>query len=151
MPRTIVIPNEVFFENLLDELHRSGTVRLPVKGNSMFPFLRDSRDAVVLRALEDGETPVVGDICLFRFNGRYILHRLVGRKGEQFVFRGDGNPRGKETVPADSIFAVAEKKIAPSGEETDCRSEDWRRFSRFWPKTYLVRRLLIAVLHRILG
>lgn len=151
MPDTLVIPNEEFFDNIVDELRRNGRVHLLVKGSSMFPFFRDSKDAVVLRRLEAGEMPRRGDVCLFRSGRHYILHRCVGRRTDgKFVFRGDGNPRGRELAVREEIYAVAEKRTAPSGEEWSCSSMSWRILSALWPNDYLFRRFLVGVLRRLL-
>lgn len=165
MSRNIVVPNEEFFDNIVDEMRVTGRVKLLVRGGSMFPFFRDSVDTVVLRALDENEPLHRGEIYLFKSNGRYILHRLVGIKREhcvgtelehpvgvervKYVFRGDGNPKGSETATRDMVFAVAEKRIAPSGEEWSCNSKPWKFLSALWPKDYLFRRLVVGVLRRL--
>lgn len=191
MSRNIVVPNEEFFDNIVDEMRVTGRVKLLVRGGSMFPFFRDSVDTVVLRALDENEPLHCGEIYLFKSNGRYILHRLVGIKREhcagtelehpvgiereakrectagveqdrsvgikretkseglKYVFRGDGNPKGSETAARDMVFAVAEKRIAPSGEEWSCNSKSWKFLSALWPKDYLFRRFIAGVLRRL--
>lgn len=155
MSRNIVVPNEEFFANIVDEMRVTGRVKLLVRGGSMFPFFRDSVDTVVLRALEENEPLHRGGIYLFKSNGRYILHRLASvkretnRDGLKYVFRGDGNPKGSETATRDMVFAVAEKRIAPSGEEWSCNSKSWKFLSALWPKDYLFRRLVVGVLRRL--
>ncbi len=175
---SIVIPNDVFFENLIDELSTSGSVLLTVKGWSMFPFFRNEKDAVLLRPFNPSAGLAKGDVALFRYRGKYILHRCTGcgfispegqivmLSGSKlnfvrhwtslpasptpvYVFRGDGNPRGVEYAPAEEVYAVVEKKIAPSGKEWSCSSFSWKLFSRLWPSAYLLRRLFVGVLRRI--
>lgn len=155
MSRNIVVPNEEFFDNIVDEMRVTGRVKLLVRGGSMFPFFRDSVDTVVLRALDENEPLHRGGIYLFKSNGRYILHRLesvkreANRDGLKYVFRGDGNPKGSETATRDMVFAVAEKRIAPSGEEWSCNSKSWKFLSALWPKDYLFRRFIVGVLRRL--
>ncbi len=149
----IVIPNDIFFENLLDELSTSGSVLLTVKGWSMFPFFKNEKDAVLLRPFDPSAGLAKGDVALFRYKGKYILHRCTGwgmRSGSAvYIFRGDGNVRGQEYASADEVFAVVEKKIAPSGKEWSCNSFSWKLCSRLWPSAYLLRRLFLGVLRRI--
>lgn len=184
MSRNIVVPNEEFFDNIVDELRVAGRVKLLVRGGSMFPFFRDSIDTVVLLELGEDEPLHRGGIYLFKSNGRYILHRLARVKHRKvvdcggcpprsteetqgsaegqkkfgcsiksvepvYIFRGDGNPKGKEVASRDMVFAVAEKRIAPSGEEWSCNSKSWKLLSALWPKDYLFRRLFVGVLRRI--
>ena len=177
---SIVIPNDVFFENLIDELSTSGSVLLTVKGWSMFPFFRNEKDAVLLRPFNPEEGLRKGDVALFRYRGKYILHRctgcgfispdgqivmlsqsklksILGRRAASlppsptpvYVFRGDGNPRGSEYAPAEAVYAVVEKKIAPSGKEWSCSSFSWKLCSRLWPSGYLLRRLFVGTFRRI--
>ena len=150
---SIVIPNEVFFENLIDELSSCGSVLLTVKGWSMFPFFRNEKDAVLLRPFNPEAGLAKGDVALFRYRGKYILHRCAGwglKDGASvYIFRGDGNPRGSEYAPAEEVYAVVEKRIAPSGREWSCSSFSWKLLSRLWPSGYLLRRLFIGVLRRI--
>ena len=65
------------------------TVRFRVRGNSMYPLLRDRTDEVALRPRNKEETPHKGDIVLFHYQGRHILHRVVRIKGNRLEMRGD--------------------------------------------------------------
>ena len=70
----IVLPNEVFLEEVAVLLDEGREVTLSPKGSSMLPFIREGRDSVVLR-----KEPAVhkGDIVLVRLPGRYVLHRII--------------------------------------------------------------------------
>ena len=222
----IVIPNDIFFENLLDELGNSGQVLLNVKGCSMFPFFRDGKDSALLRPFVPAEGLKKGDVALFRFHGRFILHRCIGKRASAYIFRGDGNCKGTEWAQPENVFAVVKKRLAPAGgpsagvsstgvslagassagvsstgaslagassagvsssgvssevssevssgvspgvssgassavssgsssgvssgwKEWDCDSFSWKLCSILWPRTYIVRRLLLAFLRRV--
>lgn len=145
----IVIPNDIFFENLLDELGNSGHVLLNVKGFSMFPFFRNEKDAAELRPFVPEDGLKKGDVALFRFHDRFILHRCVGRRASAYIFRGDGNCKGTEWARPEDVLAVVEKRVSPSGKEWSCESFSWKLCSMLWPRTYIVRRLLLAFLRRV--
>lgn len=165
----LTIPNDIFFDNLLDELKESGHVLLGVKGFSMMPFLRNGKDSVLLAPFDRSKGLKRGEVALFRFKGRWIMHRCTGtavlrpdgrlegfRHGKDigvgrvvYIFRGDGNCSGKEWAERAEIYAVAEKRIAPSGKEWSFDSFSWRFCSALWPRTYLVRRLLLGILRRL--
>lgn len=167
----ITIPNDIFFENLLDELEISGHVLLNVKGFSMMPFLRNGKDSVLLAPFDRKRELRRGEIALFRFRDRWIMHRCTGtavlrpdgrigdfHRGKDvgdgravYVFRGDGNCSGREWALPGDVYAVAEKRIAPSGKEWSFSSFSWRLCSVLWPKTYLVRRLLLGIIRRLPG
>ena len=136
--KAIVVPNDVFFGEVVDALGRGETVTFTVKGWSMFPFLRDGK----------------GDVILFRFRGRYVLHRIYGirrKDGEPclYVTMGDGNVRGEEFAADTSVAGVMTGKISPAGKEWDCRSMSWRVLSSVWMRLRPVRRWCLAVLRRL--
>ena len=142
------------FENLLEELLVSGYGLIYVKGYSMVPFLANEKDRVQLRRFDSStEELKKGQVALFKFRGRYILHRVVGTidKGGKklYKFRGDGNCSGVEWAAPENVYAVMVKRITPSGEEWSCDSLSWKLRSALWPRTYIVRRVLLAVIRRL--
>ena len=150
--KAIVVPNDVFFGEVVDALGRGETVTFTVKGWSMFPFLRDGKDAV---RIQKADAPLrKGDVILFRFRGRYVLHRIYGirrKDGEPclYVTMGDGNVRGEEFAADTSVAGVMTGKISPAGKEWDCRSMSLRVLSSVWMRLRTVRRWCLAILRRI--
>ena len=69
----LVIPNEVFFSRITESLAAGRNVTFTVKGYSMFPFMRNEKDRVCLERY-DGRELSAGEVILFRYNGKYILH-----------------------------------------------------------------------------
>jgi len=58
-------------------------------GNSMEPLLRKGDFAVIRR----GVTPEIGKVMLYqsKLTNQTVLHRVIGRQGDRFVFKGDNN------------------------------------------------------------
>ena len=90
---------------LIKEQIDSGVMtHLVVTGTSMTPMLRDGKDGVLLKEAQDLKK---GDIILYkRNNGRYVLHRIIGVKGDFFLCCGDNQWR-KEKVYPHQVEAVA--------------------------------------------
>lgn len=87
-------------------LQKKGFILHYTKGNSMEPMLRQGQEQCVIRSLDLSETePRVGDVVLFRRGRDYVLHRIVGRKGELFRIRGD-NCMGADLVRRDQIVGI---------------------------------------------
>lgn len=63
------------------------TVAIPLRGVSMETFLHEGRDVVKLGPVADELR--CGRIYLFECQGRYVLHRLTKKNGDNLVFRGD--------------------------------------------------------------
>jgi signal peptidase I len=86
-------------------LENGGEVSFVTAGVSMLPLLRNRMDTAFLHKPVD---PIRrGDVIFYRTdNGKYILHRVVGKRKDGFVTRGD-NLRVKEYgVRKDQVLAV---------------------------------------------
>ena len=99
------LPNECFFAWVEEELVRTGSVRFRVKGVSMLPLLRNGRDEVVVRPV-DLAAVKPGDILLFRYRGRHILHRLIRQEDMIYHFRGDNAWSEEKCVSTDIVGCV---------------------------------------------
>lgn len=122
----------------------AASVPVPVTGNSMCPFLRPG-DTAHLEL--PGEPLKKGDIVLFtRPDGRYILHRIVGRTPEGgFWILGD-NQTVPEPVEREQIRAVAAwvcrggKTVRPGGALWWFYAHPWRILAPFRPKIANMRK-----------
>lgn len=149
----LVIPNDEFFAQVCESLSEGRKVSFVVKGHSMYPFMRNEKDRVCLERY-DGKNLDAGDVILFKYHGRHILHRVydIARTPEGtpvYRTRGDGNVRGNEYAVPSAIFGVMSGRISPSGREWNCASLSWRLYSKVWMRLFPVRRWCLAVLRRI--
>ena len=120
------IDNSIFFALAEEQLREGQNVRMSLKGVSMMPTLR-ADDVLVLTPLKgDAE---VGDVVLFRYVGRHMVHRVIAREGDVYTIQGDNN-YCIETVRRTDLLArvVAVEKTDGRCMQTD--SEEWRRLSR---------------------
>ena len=114
---TLVLPNDIFFSHVSESLAEGKTVTFIVKGCSMYPFFRNSKDRVCMAGY-DGRELRKGEVILFRYRGKYVMHRIYGVEtdpGGTTVYRtvGDGNVRGRETAVPCEIAGVALKFEIP--------------------------------------
>lgn len=120
------------------ELRMGHTAVLRVRGGSMYPFLRDNRDLVTLRAFAV-EGDAVGKIVLFRYEDRYLLHRVIKKESTNYYLRGDNNwSFHLETCREEDIRGIV-VKVKRNGYEIDCDSWRWRFLSWLWVKTHCWR------------
>jgi len=87
----MIVPAQEFMPVVRAALERSQHVRLTATGSSMFPFIRGG-DVVELEPIN--LLPVVGDLVLAQCASvpegeRFVLHRVIRVKGEEFFLRGD--------------------------------------------------------------
>lgn len=78
---------EIREEKIEEMIARDGMYVCTTSGISMKPMLRDRRDTVVI-------TPVSGrlkkyDVALYRYKGKYLLHRVVKVLPDSYVCCGD--------------------------------------------------------------
>ena len=143
------ISNEIFFEEVERLLAEGLEAEFILRGNSMRPFLHDSKDHVIVAPIGN-EEPHVGEVYLFRYRGRHLLHRLHRIEGEELVMRGDGNYRLEERCKATDLVARLRCVRRPSGKVIDCSSRSWRTKSAIWcALPAMVRRIILGVLRRV--
>ena len=142
------LPNDIFFAEVERMIAEERQVVLRVRGNSMRPFIRSDRTRVQLSPCQP-QSLKKGDIVLFRFRGRHILHRIIRRDGERFLLAGDGNYRKTETCTVNDIVAVVVAVIRPDGRTVECTSLRWRAASKIWVSfPPLLRRIILGVMWR---
>lgn len=143
------VSNKIFFSQVEQLITQGETVTIAIKGNSMRPWLRDGREKVILKA-HTAENIKIGEIALFRYKGRHILHRIININGNNITFAGDGNIGIYEYGTMQDIIAVVKCIITPKGRIIECDSRIWRVKSRLWLATPLiVRRVILGIARRL--
>jgi len=91
-------------------------VRFRAKGSSMTPFIKDG-DVITVFPLE-GSQPRLGDIVAFTHpvTRSLAVHRLIGKKGPDFRFKGD-NVSGIEDIVALNSLLGCVKLVERNGRQ----------------------------------
>ena len=91
------------FENYLD---RFGTLTYTNVGTSMMPLLRQGKDLFILKK-RGPERLAVGDVVLYRRPpDKYVLHRIVEVRPEDYVILGDNCAAREYGIRDEDILAV---------------------------------------------
>lgn len=139
-----VISNDEFFGYICSLLSSGESVRLKVKGYSMTPVIINERDEVILVPC-NVSAPHKNDIVLFKEpkTGSYILHRIVGKRNDTFIIRGDGNAFVKESCSIDDIAGVVTKIYRNSRIKSTVERDSikWR----LWIVAGIIRRGLVKI------
>ena len=131
----VILPNDVMLGEVSRLLHEGREVVMTPKGNSMRPFIRGQIDNVRLQRPDDLK---VGDIVLAKFEGRYIIHRIIDIKGDHVTMMGDGNLQGVEEVLRSDVSGVVVEIITPEGKRRKpSRGRIWRLLLPF--RKYLLK------------
>ncbi len=123
---------------LLEEGH---TVTLPLRGNSMRPFLHDGRDKAILTACHEAK---VGEVVLAEITpGHYVLHRVKRVEGSNVTLLGDGNLNPEHCQQADirakAVAFYRKKRTKPDSTS----GKKWRYYSWWWTRLTPIRRYLL--------
>jgi len=97
-------------------LDKGAPVRFRAKGFSMSPFIKNE-DVVTLYPLQNA-SPGVGDVIAFvlRETDKLCVHRVVGKKGDFYVTKGDNSSEADESVPRENILGFV-TRVERGGKE----------------------------------
>lgn len=96
----MTVDNETFFALVEEQLASGERVRIPLVGSSMQPTLLEG-DVLTLEPL--AHLPQEGDVVLFRYGGRHVMHRVVAARGDHYTMRGDNSQFCEEVTSNDLV------------------------------------------------
>lgn len=99
-----ILNNAVYFAEVERLLNANKQVKIPIKGNSMEPFLKNGDEVLLLPY--DKDKVQLRDIVLGIYNGRHMLHRVCEITPIGIRMMGDGNIHQIEDVPHDNVIGV---------------------------------------------
>ena len=144
----LVVHNDEFFSQVVSLLEKGQRVTIPVKGVSMLPFIRGERDLVELTA-PDRQALQRDDIVLFRYHGRWIMHRILKVDKGIATIQGDGVWRGKEVVQVDQIHGRAIQILKCGVKARNPYTKGELRMVHAWQRLGWVRRYILAIYRRV--
>lgn len=114
----------------------AGSVVIEPRGISMLPFLKEGRDSV--RLVSPTAAPRKYDIVLYRVRDEYVLHRIIGFDGDNYIICGD-NCRGWERGHGRGDIIAVVDEIYRNGrtEKPHCLKN--RIYERLWCSSLLKR------------
>ena len=142
------VANDIFFAWVEEGIAQGKTVRFRLKGNSMFPLLRNGKDEVTLEKCPN-ESLKPMDVVLFRYRGKHVLHRIIRREGERLLIQGDGSIVAKEECTVDDVVGKVVQICRSSGKVLSVDSWQWRIPSRLWRGLGFLRTWLLRVAYRL--
>lgn len=131
------VANKNYFDHVMSLLERGKKVKLPVKGNSMYPFLKEG-DMVLLQSFRG--VPRTGKIVLARYKNAFVLHRIVDGGGKSVFLAGDNNLVLQEQVRHEDLIAEVEEAYRDE-RSLDICSPGKMLVARVWYRLRLLRRV----------
>ena len=145
-PKTI--KNDLFFLEVANRIADGERVRIRAKGNSMLPFIRDTKDGIILEKPND-ESFQKGNLLLVQLTDkRYVLHRVRKLDDIHILLHGDGNLSTFETCTHNDVIAEA-TTLLRNGKSILKGSFRWNLYRYLWPKNLFLRRGCLAIYRRV--
>lgn len=92
--------------NIEQILSSEGVYVSTTVGTSMYPMLRNRRDTIVVRPLEEGERLKKFDIPLYRRGEKYVLHRIIKVLPDGYNILGDNCAKIEKNIPDSAVIGV---------------------------------------------
>ncbi len=150
--RVKVVSPASIMEPLLSLLDEAEAVPLVISGGSMTPFLVHGRDTVYLSKIE---RPIQkGDMILYqRYNGSYVLHRVLRTKRDSCTMIGDAQTQPEPGITPGQMRAIV-TAVYRKGRLLQKGSFWWDFFEKVWIRIVPLRpavRTTYSFLKRLLG
>ena len=140
------VANEVIIPEVIRFVESGKPVVLPVRGNSMLPFIIGDRESV---ELVKPSSVHVGDVVLAWIDEkRYVVHRIISIDGDRVTLMGDGNIAGTEQCCLTDLKAVATHVVDRHGKQHYLYSPWRRKAAWLWCRLLPVRRWILAIYRR---
>ncbi len=125
------------------ELKEKGYLVYHNVGDSMMPLIKQGRDLMVLESIK---RPVKKyDAVLYKSeDGRYIMHRIIGKNDSGFILRGDNRYENEYGIKNEQILALLTAVIR-DGKEIKCESLKYKFYVHLWYKLYFLRKFIFKL------
>lgn len=144
---TLYVSNNLFFQNIEQELAEGKKVKIRARGNSMLPFIRNATDNIVLQSVT--KPLKEGMIVLAKTEeGNFVIHRIEKIYNDKIILRGDGNLRSRESCLPQNIIAFIPTIIRGS-KKIDEGSFYWQLYRYICPRNPFLRRVFLAIYRRL--
>lgn len=122
------------FEELLD---RDGYLAYTNVGTSMMPLLRQGKDVMEIRKKGSGRCKKY-DAVLYRVGDRYILHRIIKVRENDYVIVGDNCFRKEYGITDEQILGVL-TGIVRNGKHISVTDKKYLLYVHLWCDLYPIR------------
>ena len=140
------------FEEVLD---RDGVLIYTNVGTSMMPLIRQRRDIIEIRRKDPSARCRKYDAVLYKRGNKYILHRIIKVRRNDYVIVGDHCIQKEYGITDDQILGVL-KRVIRDGKSITPDDPAYKLYVHLWCDFYHIRAAILyskiiihAVLHKI--
>jgi len=132
-------------EIMIEALNNNKKIIITVSGSSMFPFLLDGKDQIVIE--KKNNFLKAGDIILYKKNN-FIIHRIMKKKKHHYVVSGDAL-LVKEKVFEEEILGYVTEIIKKDETIIVDSNKKYKFKEKLWRRLFFCRRVLLFFLKRL--
>lgn len=107
-------------------------------GDSMLPLLRENRDLMVITRKNPGRMKKYDAILYRRPNGKYIMHRILKVRKDDYILCGDNRWQREAGVKDDWILGVL-TAVVRDGKEISVKDWRYRLYVHLWCDFFYIR------------
>ncbi len=130
------------------ELERGGRIIHTNVGDSMMPLLREGRDLMIIEKRPQGRCKKYDAVLYKRPNGRYVMHRILKVRKNDYVICGDNRWMREFGVPDEWILGVLTGVIR-DGKQISVTDRKYRLYVHLWCDFYWIRAAILRVKGRL--
>ena len=128
------------------ELKAHGSYASVTRGPSMYPLFKTGRDMVIILPKPD-EIKKYDVILYTGRKNKYTLHRVIAKRGDTLVVRGD-NTYKKEYIPESDVIGIL-SEYNRKGKHGSVCSRAFRTYSVIWNFIYPLRFVFVKIKHAL--
>lgn len=120
------------------ELERTGRIVYPNVGDSMMPLLQQGRDLMIIEKRPQERCQKYDAVLYRRPDGRYVMHRILKVRKDDYVICGDNRWEREFGVPDSWILGVLTGVIR-DGKEICVTDWQYRLYVHLWCDFFGIR------------
>ena len=129
------------FSSFEEQLEKTGFLLYTTVGNSMMPLLRERKDLVEIHKKVQGRRNKY-DVVLYKYNGKYVLHRILKVRDTDYVITGDHCTVLEYGITDKDILGVLDR-IIRDGKVIHMTDLKYRAYVHLWCDFYPIRVMIL--------
>lgn len=145
MSETVVkVKVQDLFSVLHEFLENGQNFKMTVTGNSMMPFLREGKDAVLISKESYSNIKRHDIVLIQRDNGEYVMHRVLKKSAESFYMVGDAQCRVEGPLRPDQLRGII-RSIYRNGRCISVEHKGYKMLAVLWQTLHPVRGIIFKL------
>lgn len=131
MTEIVDMTSELNLTELLGNIMDGRSVMVTATGRSMLPTFRPGVDRIIMSPFSPDELKV-GDVVFFNRGDAVCVHRIIARRDDKLIIRGDGNAHNAlERAFVKDVFALVTGGTMKGGHPFVIEDDAWKANTQF--------------------